>query len=269
MDNQRIEFTPEVIAQQRAICDAATPGGWYYVDNGFDGYVASSSGGTIFGGEPGEGRIEPDDPDASFVIAAKAGYRAALDALEAAQKELSAQRIAFQKLYGNHQRGISPKVIACPVCGGVECVRLVQRKDAPELFGLTCGECGGHATIQLFADPDELTRLTAERDAEKKRADAVPEIDIRPLQPGYMGVCTTDDEDGIQIRKVSHKHPQGRGYLDDDEDVQDVVVIRFADTAQVLAVVDRLLVLADAMAEKTRTTSANTDAPTGAESRNE
>jgi len=113
---------------------------------------------------------------------------------------------------------------------------------------------------------DEVSRLTAERDAEKRRADAVKEIDLRPLQPGYMGVCTTDDEDGIQIRKVSHKHPQGRGYLDDDEDVQDVVVIRFADTAQVLAVVDRLLVLADAMAEKTRTTFANTDAPTGAES---
>ena len=112
-------------------------------------------------------------------------------------------------------------------------------------------------------------RLTAERDAEKRRADAVKEIDLRPLQPGYMGVCTTDDEDGIQIRKVSHKHPQGRGYLDDDEDVQDVVVIRFADTAQVLAVVDRLLVLADTMAEKTRTTFANTDAPTGAESENQ
>lgn len=123
------------------------------------------------------------------------------------------------------------------------------------------------ASMQREAEKEAtIIRLTAERDAETKRADAVPEIDIRPLQPGYMGVCTTDDEDGIQIRKVSHKHPQGRGYLDDDEDVQDVVVIRFADTAQVLAVVDRLLVLADAMAEKTRTTSANTDAPTGAES---
>lgn len=111
---------------------------------------------------------------------------------------------------------------------------------------------------------NKIIDLTADRDAANKRADAVQEIDLRPLQPGYMGVCTTDDEDGIQIRKASHKHPQGRGYLDDDEDVQDVVVIRFADTAQVLAVVDRLLVLADAMAEKTRTTSANTDAPTGA-----
>ena len=108
------------------------------------------------------------------------------------------------------------------------------------------------ASMQREAEKDAtIIRLTAERDAEKQRADAVPEIDLRPLQPGYVGVCTTNDEDGIQIRKVSHKHLQGRGYLDDDEDVQDVVVIRFAEPSQVMAVADRLLLLAETMAEKT------------------
>lgn len=157
--------------------------------------------------------------------------------------------------------------------GGMVCGMEVAEFERLILSAAACAEVLTHsidaleASMQREAEKDAtIARLTAERDAETKRADAVPEIDIRPLQPGYMGVCTNDDEDGIQIRKVSHKHPQGRGYLDDDEDVQDVVVIRFADTAQVLAVVDRLLVLADAMAEKTRRYAENTDAPTGAES---
>ena len=120
------------------------------------------------------------------------------------------------------------------------------------------------ASMQREADKDaEIARLTAERDAEKRRANAVPEIDLRPLQPGYVGVCTTNDEDGIQIRKVSHKHLQGRGYLDDDEDVQDVVVIRFAEPSQVMAVADRLLLLAETMAEKTGPCAEN--APEGDE----
>jgi hypothetical protein len=191
MDNKQV--TAEWIAQQRAICNAATQGPWESKHYGrYEDHDECCIDLT-------DDIIEPSKyENADFIVAARTALPTALDALEAAYAEIA--------------------------------------------------------------------QMTAERDAEKKRADAATEINLRPLQPGYMGVCTTDDEDGIQIRKVSHKHPQGRGYLDDDEDVQDVVVIRFADTAQVLAVVDRLLVLADAMAEKTRQCAENTDAPTGTES---
>jgi hypothetical protein len=94
--------SPIWIEKQRAICDAATPGEWHYIDNGFDGYVESDSGVEIFGGEPCEGRIEPDDPNAAFIIAAKAGYRAALDALEAsnareAEKDATIARLTAER----------------------------------------------------------------------------------------------------------------------------------------------------------------------------
>ena len=77
-----------------------------------------------------------------------------------------------------------------------------------------------------------------------------------------MGVCMTDEEDGIQIRRVSHKHPQGRGFLDDDEAVKDVAIIRFSEALQVMAVVDRLTMLAETMAGKVRQCAEH--APTGA-----
>lgn len=88
MDNKTIVFTPEFIAQQRAICDAATPGPW----------TASLEEENCFKGADGKPIIYPDwydqpllcasDEDVAFVCASSAGYRAALDALEAAQKEV-------------------------------------------------------------------------------------------------------------------------------------------------------------------------------------
>ena len=51
----------------RARAEAATRGPWTYVDNGFDGYITSESKYLIVGGEPAEGRIEPDDPNADFI----------------------------------------------------------------------------------------------------------------------------------------------------------------------------------------------------------
>lgn len=126
-----------------------------------------------------------------------------LDAIERISAELSQARKAYVKLAGYHQRGVSAKIIPCPVCGGVECVRLLQRIDAPELFGLSCGECGSHATIQLFADSDDIERLTAELAAERKRADAAI-ADLECLASDVEGqnlacrFCSGDFEDTQQ-----------------------------------------------------------------------
>jgi len=79
MDNQRIEFTPEVIAQQRAICDAATPGPWAVsVANEYP-YDDIGSGLTgehvaICGSK---------NENTQFIITARTVLPAALDALEA------------------------------------------------------------------------------------------------------------------------------------------------------------------------------------------
>ena len=79
MDNQRIDFTPEVISQQRAICDAATPGPWAVsVANEYP-YDDIGSGLTgehvaICGSK---------NENTQFIITARTVLPAALDALEA------------------------------------------------------------------------------------------------------------------------------------------------------------------------------------------
>ena len=110
MDNQRIDFTPEVIAQQRAICDAATPGPWEMTESeGFCDHVGKAcpygkpcedsgcddcddwtwtqgafleTGKTIYCGDY-EGNI---DADIRFCVSARTVLPAALDALEASMQ---------------------------------------------------------------------------------------------------------------------------------------------------------------------------------------
>ncbi|HNX82787.1 MAG TPA: hypothetical protein PKL77_11650, partial [Candidatus Omnitrophota bacterium] len=144
MDNQRIEFTPEVIAKQRAICDAATPGRWVAVEKGNSvPFVAIVRCAT--GEEPITiaSSISPKRRDYEFIVAAHDNYPAALDALEAsmareaekdAKIEEQAKRIQFLE---DHILRITPE----------------YKKSRDKLL-------------------DECDRLTAERDAEKRRADA-------------------------------------------------------------------------------------------------
>ena len=119
MDNQRIEFTPEVIAQQRAICDAATPGPWATSVSNEYPYDDIGSGLTGEHVALCGSKIE----NSRFIVAARTVLPAALDALEAALAENGKLKDALSR---------------------------------PEQDYL-----------------DEIVRLTAERDAEKKRADAL------------------------------------------------------------------------------------------------
>ncbi len=76
---------------------AATPGEWTYHDNGFDGGIClkiqahEKSVSYIFGGEPCEGRIEPDDPDAALVVAMRNALPEMLDEVEKLRKELGVE----------------------------------------------------------------------------------------------------------------------------------------------------------------------------------
>lgn len=103
MDNQRIEFTPDVIAQQRAICDAATPGRWVAVEKGNSvPFVAIVRCAT--GEEPITitSSISPKRRDYEFIVAAHDNYPAALDALEAsmareAEKDATIARLTAER----------------------------------------------------------------------------------------------------------------------------------------------------------------------------
>ena len=79
-----------------ARCEAATPGPWKYIDNGFDGMIKSEEE-TICGGEPCEGRIE-DGPDAQFIAHARDDIPYLLDRAEKAEAERNTYRAALQKL---------------------------------------------------------------------------------------------------------------------------------------------------------------------------
>ena len=74
----------------RARAEAATPGPWAYVDNGFDGYIMSASEYLIVGGEPAEGRIEPDDPNADFIAHSREDIPALLAEVERQTAEIAA-----------------------------------------------------------------------------------------------------------------------------------------------------------------------------------
>lgn len=82
----------------RQLLDEATPGPWSTWSNGFDAGVVSDADGAdpndryrslIFGGEPHEGYIDPDDADARLVVAlrnAAPDLLAAVEALERLEK---------------------------------------------------------------------------------------------------------------------------------------------------------------------------------------
>lgn len=79
-----------------ARCEAATPGPWKYIDNGFDGMIKSEEE-TICGGEPCEGRIE-DGPDAQFIAHARDDIPYLLDRAEKAEADRDTYRAALQLL---------------------------------------------------------------------------------------------------------------------------------------------------------------------------
>lgn len=86
-----------------ARAEAATPGPWAYVDNGFDGYIMSASEHLIVGGEPAEGRIEPDDPNADFIAHAREDVPALLaevKRLVQGKQELIENREKWIKAHG-------------------------------------------------------------------------------------------------------------------------------------------------------------------------
>ena len=60
------------LTKLKELLGKATPGPWAYMDDGFCGYIESAPSGnwTSFGGEPSEGRLEGDDPNVQFVVAA-------------------------------------------------------------------------------------------------------------------------------------------------------------------------------------------------------
>ena len=70
--------------------NAAAPGPWVYVDNGFDGYIMSASEYLIVGGEPAEGRIEPDDPNADFIAHSREDIPALLAEVKRLTDEIAA-----------------------------------------------------------------------------------------------------------------------------------------------------------------------------------
>ena len=192
-----MEINQAWIDQQRAVCEAATPGPWEWdtcLLVSMNPLVAGCVLKPYYYNDDDEVTISITPGDAKLIAVASTALPAALEALESSmqresekdaeiarltaerdaaveqrglwqktarrlanheenlQAELSAERKKFAKLYGNHQSGMSTKMIPCPICAGTANIRLSQRHDAPELFNLMCGECYGHATIQLFTD---------------------------------------------------------------------------------------------------------------------
>lgn len=89
------------ISEIRARCDAATPGPWEYRDNGFDGGVYAANE-ILFGGEPCEGRIEPDDPNAAFIAHARTDIPYLLVEIERLTKEHNAMKQSCDGLRASH-----------------------------------------------------------------------------------------------------------------------------------------------------------------------
>lgn len=58
------------------------PTPWHYKDDGFLGCIKGADGKFIFGGEPCEGRIEPDDANMLFAIRVVNSHEALLEALK-------------------------------------------------------------------------------------------------------------------------------------------------------------------------------------------
>lgn len=71
------------VEQTEAVCKAAPSLPWVYVDDGFAGYIASKgSKEWLFGGEPCEGRIEGNEPETLFVLAASSALPRALEIIK-------------------------------------------------------------------------------------------------------------------------------------------------------------------------------------------
>lgn len=167
MDNQRIEFTPEVIAQQRAICDAATPGPWK-VDAANE-YPYDDIGSGLTGEHVALCGSKAEN--SKFIIDARTILPAALDALEASMareaekdKRCKTWRKAAERL-AEHEKDLQQTIAALTE----------SNKDALKdvLYYKAYNDRLRNALSRPELDYlDEIDRLTAERDAEKRRADA-------------------------------------------------------------------------------------------------
>ena len=149
MDNQRIDFTPEVIAQQRAICDAATPGPWEMTESeGFCDHVGKAcpygkpcedsgcddcddwtwtqgafleTGKTIYCGDY-EGNI---DADIRFCVSARTVLPAALDALEASMQREAEKDAIIARVTAERDAAVCD-MFGCMSTQG-QCVRCKKR----------------------------------------------------------------------------------------------------------------------------------------------
>lgn len=147
-----MEITSEWIAEQRAVCEAATPGKWTC-----EAWGIEADGVTIACANTSH-EISWSDQNADFIAAARTALPAALDALEASMARESEKDAKIEeqdkriKFLEDHILRITP----------------AYKKSRDKLL-------------------DERERLIAERDAEKKRADMATS-DIKEL----MASCPSD-----------------------------------------------------------------------------
>lgn len=78
----------DLIAEGRELCANASPGPWKYYDDGFDGMIKDAEGKIVAGGEPREGRLEPDNPNQILITRSRTIIPELCDALEAANAEV-------------------------------------------------------------------------------------------------------------------------------------------------------------------------------------
>jgi hypothetical protein len=215
MDNlNKMEIgSPEWIEQQRAICDAATPGPWtiFGVHQCFidapktgigDYYSARSIVAEMWGGDPGSiFSKEQEHANATFIIAAKAGYRAALDALEASIQREAEKDATIARLTESNKDALKD-VLYYKAYND----RLKNALSRPELDYLDeidrlTEECRQAVVAETLNDElndivrevkAENVRLTAERDAEKKRADAA---EHKIYEIAHSGLCSACEQD--------------------------------------------------------------------------
>ena len=153
MDNQHIEITPEWIAQQRAVCEAAAPGRWVAVEKGnsvpFVAIVRCANGEepiTI------ASSISPKRRDYEFIVAAHDNYPAALDALEAsnareAEKDatITTQKNIVELLRSSLARLTAERDAAVKCISDTETyIQLGSRKYAEKTIADWRGPCALH-----------------------------------------------------------------------------------------------------------------------------
>jgi len=164
--------TPEWIAEQRAVCDAATQGAWYP-----DGFA-------VWDDNLGE-YIEIESKDAAFIASARSALPSALDALEAsmqreAEKDAEIERLKFT-LHAKARAEIK------------QTTGLSEAQKMLVNYIRECRASGRDAIIDktethlVLNAMESVIRLTAAPAAEKRRADAAVN-DLNLLC--YCDVCT-------------------------------------------------------------------------------